>query len=166
MPDDWELAHQLDPNNPDDRNLPGPNGYTMLETYLNQLVGSNPSTTTEVAKEASRPTQFALEQNYPNPFNPTTAIRFQLPAPSARQTANGLGVEGSAVSQVSLKVFDILGREIATLVNSFCQAGSYQITFNASHLSSGIYFYQLRADAASPGSAQSFVQTRKMILMK
>jgi hypothetical protein len=150
MPDDWELAHQLDPNNADDRNLIGSNGYTMVETYLNQLVDGNPSTATEVVKQASRPTQFALEQNYPNPFNPTTAISYQL----------------SAISHVSLKVFDILGREVATLVNGFCQAGSYQITFDASRLSSGVYFYQLQTEDASTGSACSFVQTRKMILTK
>lgn len=150
MPDDWEIAHQLNPNNPDDRNLPGQNGYTMLEMYLNQLVGSNPSTTTDVTKQESRPTQFALQQNYPNPFNPSTAISYQL----------------AAVSHVSLKVFDILGREVATLVDGVCAPGSYETAFDASHLSSGIYLYQLRAADASGRSAAAFVQTRKMILMK
>ena len=83
-----------------------------------------------------------LDQNYPNPFNPTTAISYQL----------------SANSFVTLKVYDLLGREVATLVNSQLPAGSYQTSFDASHLSSGVYLYELRAG--------DFVQTRKMALMK
>jgi hypothetical protein len=142
MPDDWELAHQLDPNKPDDRNLIGPNGYTMVETYLNQLVYGNPSTETEVAKQESRPTQFALEQNYPNPFNPTTAISYQL----------------SALSWVELKIFDVLGREVATLVNDVRPAGVYTQRWDGSACPSGVYLYQLKAG--------QFEQTKKMILIK
>jgi len=86
--------------------------------------------------------EFTLEQNYPNPFNPSTTIRYSLPS------------EGD----IELTVFDVFGSEIETLVNQQQPAGSYSIDFDASHLSSGIYFYQL--------SAGSFSQTKKLILLK
>ncbi len=92
--------------------------------------------------DAGVPKQFALEQNYPNPFNPTTMIRYELPLASA----------------VSLKVYDVLGREVATLVNERQEAGAYSIPFNATALSSGIYFYRLQAG--------NFVATKKMMLVK
>ncbi|HSP88659.1 MAG TPA: T9SS type A sorting domain-containing protein, partial [Ignavibacteriaceae bacterium] len=85
---------------------------------------------------------YSLSQNFPNPFNPTTNIEFHIP--------------GSGF--VSLKVYDVLGREIATLVNEEKPAGSYEVEFNATSLSSGIYFYELKAG--------NFIQTRKMILIK
>jgi len=91
---------------------------------------------------AGVPKTFALEQNYPNPFNPSTAISYQLPV----------------ASTVSLKVFDMLGKEVATLVNARQDAGSYTVNFNANTLSSGVYFYRLQAG--------NFVQTRKMMLVK
>ena len=142
MPDSWELTHGLNPGDATDRNIVGSNGYTMLEQYLNDLVGSNPSTTTEISRGSSLPNRFYLDQNYPNPFNPATAISYQL----------------SAISFVTLRVYDLLGREVATLVDGERGAGSYQVAFDASHLSSGVYLYQLRAG--------DFIQTRKMILMK
>ncbi len=85
---------------------------------------------------------FRLDQNYPNPFNPTTTISYVISKP-------GL---------VTLKVYDILGREVATLVNGYQQANNYKLSFNASKLASGIYLYKLKAG--------EFVQTKKMILMK
>lgn len=85
---------------------------------------------------------FALEQNYPNPFNPTTLIRYQLP-------------EGSSVQLI---VFDMLGREVTTLVNERKEAGVYDVKFDASGLASGLYFYRLKAGA--------FVQTRKLLLIR
>ncbi len=91
---------------------------------------------------AGTPKTFALEQNYPNPFNPSTAISYQLPV----------------ASTVSLKVFDMLGKEVATLVNARQEAGAYTVNFNANTLSSGVYFYRLQAG--------NFVQTRKMLLVK
>jgi hypothetical protein len=96
------------------------------------------------------PSEFALNQNYPNPFNPSTAIRFQLSAPSF----------------VTLKVFDILGREVAMLVNGNLGAGSYTTTFDASHLSSGVYLYQLKVGDGLATSGHGFVQTKKMVLTK
>jgi hypothetical protein len=100
------------------------------------------NTVTAVEDEETLPTEFALYQNYPNPFNPTTKISWQSPV-SGYQT---------------LKVFDVLGNEVATLVNEVKSAGNYEIDFNASELSSGVYFYELHAS--------SFVATKKMILIR
>ena len=88
------------------------------------------------------PNEFILKQNYPNPFNPSTTIKYQIPE-------NGF---------VSLKVYDVLGNEITTLVNEEKLAGSYEVEFNAEGLTSGIYFYKLQFN--------SFTETKKMILMK
>jgi len=82
-----------------------------------------------VVKNGSIPKEYALYQNYPNPFNPTTTISYDLPA-------NGY---------VTMKVYDILGREVATLVNGYEQAGSYETTFDASKLASSVYFYRINA---------------------
>ncbi len=97
----------------------------------------------------NQPTQFVLEQNYPNPFNPTTIIRYTVPNVTLS------AVEGS---RVQLKVFDVLGKEIATLVNEEKAAGSYELDFNANGLSSGVYFYQLQSGIS--------IQTKKMILLR
>jgi len=88
------------------------------------------------------PQEYSLQQNYPNPFNPSTAISYQL----------------SANSFVSLKVFDVLGREVATLVNEVKKAGTYSTTWNAAGFGSGIYFCKMQAG--------SFTETRKLVLMK
>ncbi|MBK7631221.1 MAG: T9SS type A sorting domain-containing protein [Ignavibacteriales bacterium] len=96
-----------------------------------------------------QPNEFRLEQNYPNPFNPNTKIKYTIPNVSQS------GVEGS---RVQLKVYDVLGNEVATLVNETKPAGTYEVEFNASNLSSGVYFYKLQSG--------SFVETRKMILLK
>jgi len=86
--------------------------------------------------------QFNLSQNYPNPFNPTTMITYTIPK----------------ASKVTLKVYDVLGSEVATLVNQFQDANSYSVNFNASSLSTGVYLYKIEAD--------NFQMTRKMILLK
>ena len=88
------------------------------------------------------PNNFNLFQNYPNPFNPTTKINYEIPKRSF----------------VTLKVYDVLGKEVATLVNQDMSAGSYEINFDASELTSGIYFYRI--------SAGSFTETKKMILLR
>ena len=88
------------------------------------------------------PTNYSLVQNYPNPFNPNTVIGYQLPESGV----------------VSLKVFDILGNEVANLVDEYKPAGNYEVNFNAEALVSGIYFYELQAG--------SFIETKKMILIK
>lgn len=95
-------------------------------------------------------TDYALEQNYPNPFNPSTTIKFQLPK-------DGF---------VTLKVYDILGNEVATLVNEEKARGRYEVNFNASTLSSGFYIYKIKAGDPSTGSEQSFVSSKKMLLLK
>jgi hypothetical protein len=91
-------------------------------------------------------TTFALQQNYPNPFNPQTTITFSVP--------NTAGKAGA----LSLRIFDLLGREIATPVNDDLPAGNYSVLFDGSRLASGVYYYQLRSG--------SFVETRRMILTK
>ncbi len=98
------------------------------------------------------PGRFELLQNYPNPFNPTTTIKYSIPTSSP--LAKGRTEEGF----VTLKVYDVLGREIKTLVNKKQSPGNYTVEFNAANLPSGLYFYKL--------TAGSFSQTKKMILMK
>ncbi|MBC8484939.1 MAG: T9SS type A sorting domain-containing protein [Bacteroidetes bacterium] len=88
------------------------------------------------------PVAYDLSQNYPNPFNPTTTINFSISKP-------GL---------VTLKVYNVLGKEIATLVNDPKVAGSYSVNFNGENLSSGVYFYRLEAN--------DFVAIKKMVLTK
>ncbi|WP_290660914.1 LamG-like jellyroll fold domain-containing protein [Ignavibacterium sp.] len=108
----------------------------------------NWGTTTEIESEkySSLPESFILEQNYPNPFNPSTKIKFSIPN------------VGSELAQTVLMVYDILGNEVATLVNEEKPAGVYEVEFNASQLSSGIYFYKL--------TAGSFTEIKKMLLIK
>jgi len=98
--------------------------------------------TTATEKQPSLPGSFKLLQNYPNPFNPSTIIRYRLPA----------------ARQVTLKVYDILGREVATLVNGKVSAGEHLVHYDASHLASGIYIYRLKAG--------NFSQIHKMTLIK
>ena len=88
------------------------------------------------------PDQFILNQNFPNPFNPETIINYSVPIQSF----------------VSLKIFDLLGNEIKTLVNSYRHPGNYSVKFDASEISSGIYFYRLQAG--------DFMQTKKMVLIR
>jgi hypothetical protein len=104
----------------------------------------NVSTTAEVKEGNAVPLEFGLMQNYPNPFNPSTTISYRLPVSV----------------HVSLKIYDLLGREMAILVNEFQNAGVYNYRFplRAGQLTSGIYFYNLKTDR--------FTQTKKMILTK
>ncbi len=95
---------------------------------------------------------YDLQQNYPNPFNPSTKIGWQSPVSS----------------QQSLKIYDILGNEIATLVDEYKPAGRYEVEFNAANLPSGVYFYQLLVSAlqGKDGKAGDYVNSKKMILLK
>jgi len=109
------------------------------------------------------PEKFALDQNYPNPFNPMTAIRFSLPSQGrAGQPASGL----AGVRSVALKVYDLLGREIATLVNETLAPGSYTTRFDGSGLSSGVYFYTLEVTDISNSSSQHFSEIKSLLLLK
>jgi dienelactone hydrolase len=115
--------------------------------YIDNLRLKYPGTVTGVERTLLSPALFSLEQNYPNPFNPNTAISYQL----------------LAISFVKLKVFDVLGREVATLVNGVGKPGVHSVQWNGRNergeaVSSGIYLYQLRAG--------NFVTTKKMILLK
>jgi|GEM_PF-2302296 len=111
---------------------------------------------TAVGDRVQTPTSFALEQNYPNPFNPTTEIRFQI---SVQRTPYGeVRGQRSEVSHMTLKVFDVLGREVATLVNEEMKTGNYETTFNAAGLSSGVYFYRLTTSGAT--------LTKRMLLLR
>jgi hypothetical protein len=92
--------------------------------------------------EELQPLTYKLDQNFPNPFNPSTKIKYSVPQPS----------------NVTIKVFDILGREIETLVNEEKPIGTYELTWNAANLPSGVYFYQLKAG--------NYKAVKKMILMK
>ncbi len=93
------------------------------------------------------PTTFSLSQNYPNPFNPTTTIKYSVP-----------NIGTSHDLSLQIKVYDILGREVTTLVNKYQPSGNYKIIFDASNLNSGVYFYTLKAG--------SYYQTRKMLVLK
>jgi hypothetical protein len=109
-----------------------------------QIVGSTGlATSVERVGEGSVPTQFVLKQNYPNPFNPTTTIAYQITEPG----------------RVTLKVFNLLGQTVATLVDAVQAAGSYKLTFEANILPSGVYIYQLQAGGAA-------VQAKKMMLLR
>ena len=112
----------------------------LVENYLK--VKYDPTVGVDEADDSNIPVSFTLNQNYPNPFNPTTNIGFRI----------------SNYGFVSLKVFDVLGREVATLVNEEKPAGSYEVTFDASQLSSGGYMYRL--------SSGSFIETKKMTIIK
>lgn len=107
-----------------------------------KLVGFQQATSVQEITSVLIPSEFQIYQNYPNPFNPITKIKFDLPL----------------TSDVSLKIYDILGKEIATLINEEKSAGRYEVNFEAADLSSGVYFYKIKAG--------DYNQIRKMILLK
>jgi hypothetical protein len=112
-------------------------------TQLVAITGTTSSSTSvDEPKSSERPIAFALGQNYPNPFNPTTAIKYQLPI----------------ASRVRLRVYNLLGVEVATLVNGMQETGTHIITWNAIGMPSGMYFYKIEAG--------SFTRTLKMVLQK
>ena len=100
---------------------------------------------------------YSLDQNYPNPFNPSTTIRYSIP---------NITLSGADGSKVQLKIYDVLGNEVAILVNEEKPAGNYVVSFDASKLSSGVYFYKLQVIDPESSSGQSFVETKKMILLR
>ncbi len=114
------------------------NGVTYGDTLLTNI--------TKISSEV--PLSYSLYQNYPNPFNPSTKIKFQIP----------LCHSGAGRNPVKLTVFDILGKEVATLVNESLQPGTYETTFDGSNLTSGVYFYQMISG--------SYKETKKLLLLK
>jgi Secretion system C-terminal sorting domain len=133
-------AYQKEGYYPTNYSIEYDNNSMLFKIYIRDFVYSG--TTSIKSKEDKFPATIKLSQNYPNPFNPTTTIKYQIPE----------------LSFVTLKVFDVLGNEIETLVNSEKPEGNFEITWNAESVPSGVYFYTLRAG--------NFVETRKMILMK
>ena len=118
-------------------------GYLYVGTSGDGMLISNNPTLTAVQEESREmPEKYVLSQNYPNPFNPTTNIEFQIP--------NG--------GFVTLKVFDLLGKQVRTLLNTAMNAGSYRVTFDGNGLSSGMYFYRLQCG--------NFSSTKKLLLAK
>jgi hypothetical protein len=116
-------------------------GYAF--SYNGYVLKLGPGTPTSVKNEvAAIPKEFQLFQNYPNPFNPTTSIIYDVPRSS----------------KVVLKIYNSLGQEVKTLVNDVQNAGKYTVTFNASNIASGMYFYRIQADG--------FTSIKKMLLLK
>ncbi|HMS65713.1 MAG TPA: T9SS type A sorting domain-containing protein [Ignavibacteria bacterium] len=93
-----------------------------------------------------------MNQNYPNPFNPSTNIEYAIP--------------NTGGDFVTIKIYNLLGKEVMSLVNDFKKAGRYIISFNGSDLSSGVYYYKLAVSSPNPISAGNFQQIWKMVLLK
>jgi hypothetical protein len=145
-----------DPRNPNDtlnalypskgtvRNDMGAYGGPLSRVLSGQLIGIH-------QVNESVPFGFMLYQNYPNPFNPVTKIKFNI-------SALGPPSKGDRGMIISIDIFDILGRQVAVLLNRYLSPGSYEISFDALNYPSGVYFYRLEAG--------EFKQTNKMILIK
>jgi hypothetical protein len=125
------------------------NVYGMESPYSNE-VNATPSPNAVESEGGTLPTVFSLSQNFPNPFNPSTTIRFGLPE----------------VSDVSLKIYDMLGREVETIVNTRLSAGYYNFDWNASRYSSGVYIYRLNAASVNGTVQKNFREVKKLMLQK
>jgi hypothetical protein len=120
----------------------GPQGDVIRIYNYVRLVRDAESTTGLIDDDNSSPSSYSLNQNYPNPFNPSTTISFTLPADS----------------QVSLKIFNLIGQEIETLVSNDLSVGNYSYNWDAKNQSAGVYFYNLKTD--------DYSELKKMILLK
>ncbi len=118
------------------------NTKLVQELLRDAIILFNPTVTGIKNESNTIPSKYALSQNFPNPFNPTTEIRFSIPQ----------------ASNVKLTVYDIIGKEVGVIVNEYLSAGTYNYTWNARNLASGIYFYRIEA--------KNFVMVKKMILLK
>ncbi|MBS4034201.1 MAG: T9SS type A sorting domain-containing protein [Ignavibacterium sp.] len=112
-----------------------PIALRFLDSVINPVTGVFPACSNIISN-------FNLSQNYPNPFNPTTTIKYSIPK----------------LNFVTIKIYNVLGIEVATLVNEEQTVGTYELNWNAANLPSGVYFYQLRAG--------NYVETKKMILLR
>ena len=121
---------------------PGSNEFTLTNANITSLILTAEYSGVTSVEYENKPIDYSLYQNSPNPFNPSTSIKYQV----------------ASIEKVSLRVYDILGSKIATLVNEIKSPGKYEAIFDASELSSGIYFYRIKAG--------SFIDTKKMILIK
>ncbi|MFH1194364.1 MAG: T9SS type A sorting domain-containing protein [bacterium] len=145
----WGILESL---NQDTSLVPAPKYKSIME-YIDRCGG-----TTAIDDKPIAVHSFELFQNYPNPFNPTTTIKYSIPAnpPSSPFIKGGSGeAEGDFVA---LKIYDVLGNEVATLVNEQKEPGYYEVEFNASHFASGVYFCEL--------TAGNFTSVKKLLLMK
>lgn len=134
-------------------------GFTNLKgCVINGIVYGDTTMTILKNITSKIPDKFSLSQNYPNPFNPSTKIRFNIPSNLSFPSPGNALSPGSGGDLITLKIYNILGKEIATLVNEKLKPGEYEITFDGSNLPSGIYFYTLSAD--------NFKKTKKMALIK
>ncbi|MCB0730577.1 MAG: T9SS type A sorting domain-containing protein [Ignavibacteriae bacterium] len=129
------------------------NSVTVVKEYTEEIIKFYESNFTKYPVGLKQkynsllPKKYILHQNYPNPFNPSTIIEYSIPNEETFQA-----------TAVQLKVYDILGREVTTLFNEVKQPGSYQVTFDASALSSGMYFYELKSG--------NFREVKKMMLLR
>jgi hypothetical protein len=114
-----------------------------------KLYGSTIGLALDVKGDKTVPTKFVLNHNYPNPFNPVTTIQYELPS----------------LSKVTLKIFNLLGQEIRTLVDETQEPGVKNVKVNADNLSSGVYFYRLEAQSVS-NVGKSFREVKKMVVLK
>ncbi|MBT8380687.1 MAG: T9SS type A sorting domain-containing protein [Ignavibacteria bacterium] len=120
----------------------GGGGGTLTHIFRTTNGGVGGLVSVEDNQSKFKINNYILEQNYPNPFNPNTTIKYQIPE----------------LSFTTIKVYDVLGNEVATLINEELSAGEYENEFDATDLTSGIYFYQLLTG--------EFIQTKKMVLLK
>jgi hypothetical protein len=146
LPPLWYRLHRAQSIN-NKKQIVGYGNYNHLEEdhetqWAYMLNPASGQTDVQVDPRSTIPSWYGLSQNYPNPFNPSTTIDYQLPTQS----------------HVTLKVFDVLGREVATLVNENKNSGNYEVDFDGSKLPSGVYFYRL--------SAGSFIEIKKLLLLK
>jgi hypothetical protein len=118
------------------------NGVFERSLVSNPLLG--------IVNNGQLPKEFRLFQNYPNPFNPSAKVKFDI----------------AKAGNVTLSVFDITGRLVTSLVNERLQPGSYEVKFDGTSYSSGIYFYRIQAGDPSTSSGQGYTDTKKMILLK
>ena len=118
------------------------NGATSAYSSVGNFIVSSTTNVGQTLNRKTVPASFELEQNYPNPFNPSTTIDYSIPK-------SGL---------VTIKIYDVLGKEVKTLVNNIKSAGNYSVEFNATKFASGIYYYRMQTN--------DFIETKKLILIK
>ncbi len=147
-------AQRSDPKAGDPADYPyghGPQGDVIrIYNYVRLVRDADIKTSVGSNDESTLPKEYELSQNYPNPFNPTTTIEYYIPPVETKHT--------SSLQQVVLRVYDTLGKDIATLVNEEQKPGTHEVIFNAGNLANGIYFYRIVAG--------TFTATKKMVLLK
>jgi photosystem II stability/assembly factor-like uncharacterized protein len=144
----WNYLGTAMPNSPvTDLVLHNPTRMLIAATYGRSMYSIDLTPPTDTDYEKLYVDNFVLYQNYPNPFNPTTTIKFQIPGHARNDN-----------TAKTLKIYDVLGNDIATLIDEEKSAGTYEVELDGTNLPSGIYFYQLKAG--------SFIETKKMILLK